>query len=181
MKFKILLMVFSMFFLFSCSNDKKKSTAENSDNSSLSQSNNINFTLKFIDGRKMFIKSYEQGFSFDDNSKAKLFVFFTTWCAPCKAQIPHLNNLQKKYQDRFEVIALSLEENKNQEVIDFIQENKMDFPVALGENNFIFSKILNVNAIPTMVLFDTNGEKIKEYLGMIPEEMLDIDIQKVIM
>ncbi|AJC86682.1 TlpA family protein disulfide reductase [Campylobacter sp. RM16704] len=181
MKLKIILIIMPIFFLFSCSNDKENSTTENLNSSSLSQSSNVNLTLKFIDGRKIFIKSSEQGFNFDDNSKAKLFVFFTTWCIPCKVEIPHLNNLQMKYQDRFEVIALFLEENKDQEIINFIQENKMNFPVALGENNFVFSKILSISAIPTMVLFNTRGEKIKEYLGLIPEEMLDIDIQKVIM
>ncbi|EIX0662323.1 TlpA family protein disulfide reductase, partial [Campylobacter lari] len=154
---------------------------ENTDNASLTQSENTDFTLKFLDGRKMYVKYHEQEFSFDDTAKAKLFVFFTTWCAPCKAQIPHLNNLNKKYQDRFEVIALFLEENKEQEILTFIEDEKMKFPVAIGENNFVFSKVLNISSIPTMVLFNAKGEKIKEYLGIIPEEMLDIDIQKVIM
>ncbi|EAL7634142.1 TlpA family protein disulfide reductase, partial [Campylobacter lari] len=157
------------------------SSTENTDNASLTQSENIDFTLKFLDGRKMYVKYHEQAFSFDDTAKAKLFVFFTTWCAPCKAQIPHLNNLNKKYQDRFEVIALFLEENKEQEILTFIEDEKMKFPVAIGENNFVFSKVLNISSIPTMVLFNAKGEKIKEYLGIIPEEMLDIDIQKVIM
>ncbi|HEC1780803.1 TPA: TlpA family protein disulfide reductase, partial [Campylobacter lari] len=82
---------------------------------------------------------------------------------------------------RFEVIALFLEENKEQEILTFIEDEKIKFPVAIGENNFVFSKVLNVSSIPTMVLFNTKGEKIKEYLGIIPEEMLDIDIQKAIM
>ncbi|EAI3094887.1 TlpA family protein disulfide reductase, partial [Campylobacter lari] len=163
------------------SSDKENSSTENTDNASLTQSENIDFTLKFLDGRKMYVKYHEQAFSFDDTAKAKLFVFFTTWCAPCKAQIPHLNNLNKKYQDRFEVIALFLEENKEQEILTFIEDEKMKFPVAIGENNFVFSKVLNISSIPTMVLFNAKGEKIKEYLGIIPEEMLDIDIQKVIM
>ncbi|EKK0830244.1 TlpA family protein disulfide reductase [Campylobacter lari] len=181
MKFKIFLVIFIMIFFTSCSSDKENSSTENTDNASLTQSENIDFTLKFLDGRKMYVKYHEQEFSFDDTAKAKLFVFFTTWCAPCKAQIPHLNNLNKKYQDRFEVIALFLEENKEQEILTFIEDEKMKFPVATGENNFVFSKVLNISSIPTMVLFNAKGEKIKEYLGLIPEEMLDIDIQKVIM
>lgn len=170
-----------MIFFTSCSSDKENSSIENTDNASLTQSENTDFTLKFLDGRKMYVKYHEQKFNFDDTAKAKLFVFFTTWCAPCKAQIPHLNKLNNKYQDRFEAIALFLEENKEQEILTFIEDEKMKFPVAIGENNFVFSKVLNVSSIPTMVLFNTKGEKIKEYLGIIPEEMLDIDIQKAIM
>ncbi|MCV3336914.1 TlpA family protein disulfide reductase [Campylobacter sp. RKI_CA19_01121] len=181
MKFKIFLVIFIAVFFASCSSDKENSSTENTDNASLTQSENTDFTLKFLDGRKMYVKYHEQAFSFDDTTKAKLFVFFTSWCAPCKVQIPHLNNLNKKYQDKFEVIALFLEENKEQEILTFIEDEKMKFSAAIGGNNFVFSKVLNVNSIPTMVLFNAKGEKIKEYLGIIPEEMLDIDIQKAIM
>ncbi|AJC92992.1 protein disulfide reductase, TlpA family [Campylobacter subantarcticus LMG 24377] len=181
MKIKFFLVIFIVVFFASCSSDKEKSSTENTDNASLTQSENTDFTLKFLDERKMYVKYYEQAFNFDDTAKAKLFVFFTTWCAPCKAQIPHLNNLNKKYQDRFEVIVLFLEENKEQEILTFIEDEKMKFSVAIGESNFAFSKVLNISSVPTMVLFNTKGEKIKEYLGIIPEEMLDIDIQKAIM
>ncbi|QOR00863.1 MULTISPECIES: TlpA family protein disulfide reductase [unclassified Campylobacter] len=181
MKIKILLAIFAMIFFTSCSKENENSSSENTEIASLNQSENTDFTLKFLDGRKMYIKYHEQDFKFDDTAKAKLFLFFTTWCAPCKAEIPHLNKLHQKYQDRFEVIALSLEENKEKELLEFIQAEKMIFPVAIGESNFAFSKILSVSAVPTMVLFNAKGEKIKEYLGLIPEEMLDIDIQKAIM
>lgn len=181
MKFKFFLVIFIAVFFASCSSDKENSSTENTDNASLTQSENIDFTLKFLDGREMYVKYHEQAFNFDDTAKAKLFVFFTSWCAPCKAQIPHLNNLNNKYQEKFEVIALFLEENKEQEILTFIEDEKIKFPVVIGENNFVFSKVLNVSSIPTMVLFNAKGEKIKEYLGIIPEEMLDIDIQKAIM
>ncbi|TXE81302.1 TlpA family protein disulfide reductase [Campylobacter peloridis] len=182
MKIKILITSLIIFIFFNaCSNEKENTHDGGNNQASLSQSENINFTLKFLDGRKLFIKTNNQNFYFDDTSKAKLFVFFTTWCAPCKVEIPHLNNLYQKYKDRFEVIALSLEENKEQEMFEFIQEYKIAYPVAIGENNFVFSKILNVGAIPTMVLFNAKGEKVKEYLGVIPEEMLDVDIQKAIL
>ncbi|OCX42440.1 hypothetical protein A7X81_05000 [Campylobacter ornithocola] len=181
MKINFFLAVFAMIFFISCSSDRESLSNENIDNTSLNQGENTDFTLKFLDGRKMYVKYHEQEFNFDNTVKAKLFVFFTTWCVPCKAEIPHLNNLNKKYQDNFEVIALFLEENKDQEILAFTQEEKINFPVAIGENNFVFSKVLNVSSIPTMVLFNAKGEKVKEYLGIIPEEMLDIDIQKVVM
>ncbi|MBF7042263.1 TlpA family protein disulfide reductase [Campylobacter volucris] len=178
MNIKNLLFVFVLIFFSACSSEKENLQEESA---SISQSENIHFTLNFLDGKKLLVKYNDQKFDFDDNSKAKLFVFFTTWCVPCKAQIPHLNNLYKKYQDQLEIIAVFLEENKDQEMLDFIQENKMAFLATLGENNLVFSKVLNINSVPTMVLFNTKGEKAREYLGMIPEEMLDIDIQKVIM
>ncbi|WP_291950730.1 TlpA disulfide reductase family protein [Campylobacter sp.] len=179
MKIKILLAIFILVFFSACSSEKEDTQEMGS--ASLTQSEDAHFTLKFLDNKKLFIKYQDQKFNFDDNSKAKLFVFFTSWCIPCKAEIAHLNNLYKKYKNSLDIMVLFLEENKNQEILEFVQENSITFQVGLEENNFVFSKILNVGSIPTMVLFDTKGQKVREYVGLIPEEMLDIDIQKVIM
>ncbi|ELZ6688702.1 TlpA family protein disulfide reductase, partial [Campylobacter coli] len=46
----------------------------------------------------------------------------------------------------------------------------------------LLAKILGgVNGIPTMFLYDKNSQLINQYLGLIPEEMLEIDIQKAIL
>ncbi|MCR6570702.1 TlpA family protein disulfide reductase [Campylobacter insulaenigrae] len=179
MKINFFLVIFILVFFSACSSEKEDTQEMNG--ASLTQSENVHFTLKFLDDKKLFVNYQDQKFDFDDNSKAKLFVFFTSWCIPCKAEIAHLNNLHRKYKDGLDIIVLFLEENKDKEILEFIQENKITFQAGSGENSLIFSKILNIGSIPAMVLFDTKGQKIKEYLGLIPEEMLDIDIQKVIM
>ncbi|MCW1343924.1 TlpA family protein disulfide reductase, partial [Campylobacter jejuni] len=38
-----------------------------------------------------------------------------------------------------------------------------------------------VNGIPTMFLYNKHSKLINQYLGLIPEEMLEIDIQKAIL
>lgn len=113
--------------------------------------------------------------------KVVLINFFTTWCPPCRAQIPHLNNLNSKYQDKLEIITILLEEKKERsELIDFINENEIAFKVISSEQNFrLANKLGGVKSIPYMLIYDKKGEYFKHYIGAIPEEMIEADLKKV--
>ncbi len=106
----------------------------------------------------------------------------TTWCSPCIAEIPHLNKLQEKYEEQFNIVGVLLEDKSDEELRAFAQKNQILYKIANGENNYLLAKILGgVNGIPTMFLYDKNSQLINQYLGLIPEEMLEIDIQKAIL
>ena len=168
-------------FFMGC--EKKKDEDLNvTQHSSLSQGEKINFSLILNDGRELFIRADKQKIEFDSQQKATLFVFFTTWCNPCIAQMPHLNKLQEKYKDNFIIVAILLEEKDKNSLDSFMQTHAMNYPVALGEGNYLLAKSVGgVNALPTMLLYSSEGKLINHYLGVIPQEMLDIDIQKAIM
>lgn len=150
--------------------------------SSLSQGEKLNFSLIFNDGAEFFIRAKEQKLEFDSQQKAVMFVFFTTWCNPCTALISHLNKLQEKYKDNFIIIGVLLEEKDKAELDKFTQLYRISYPIALGEGNYLLAKSIGgVNSLPTMLLYSSEGKLINHYLGVIPQEMLDIDIQKAIM
>ena len=59
--------------------------------------------------------------------------FWATWCGPCKSAIPHVTELQKKYQDKgVTVIGMNIWEPDLEEVAPFVQEmgDKMGYAVA---------------------------------------------------
>lgn len=108
--------------------------------------------------------------------------FFTTWCPPCKAEIPHLNNIQHKYQDDLKIISVLLEENKtHSEIISFMNENAVEFTITNSPANYdLAEKIGGVKSIPFMLMYDKNGEYFQHYTGAVPEEMIEADIQKIL-
>lgn len=119
-------------------------------------------------------------------NKVVLLNFFATWCPPCKAEIPHLNNLREKYQNSLEVVAINLGEtdgsNTTKEKLDaFINDFKIKYIVTNGEENFKLSKAMGgIKTIPTMFLIKPNGEISQKYVGIVPEEMLETDIKKAL-
>lgn len=160
--------------------DKKESIDSNALTSS-TQNQNFSFDLKTIDSKKIVIDVKNSQWQFANmKNKSVLVVFFATWCPPCKAEIPHLLNLKKQFGDKFEVLAVLVEENKkNEEIIEFAKEHNINYPVTNSPENFVLaSAVGGVGTIPAMFLFDKKGTMVQKYEGMVPEEMLATDIAK---
>lgn len=141
------------------------------------------YNLTTTDGKKITIKVTQKGWVFEQYpNKVILLNFFATWCPPCKAEIPHLNHLQKIYQNDFQVISVLVENDKdNQFVNDFIDEYGIQYPVTNSAENFnLVDGVGGVSSIPAMFIFNKNGIVVQRYVGAVKEEILDSDILKAI-
>lgn len=176
-----LLTATSILFWSGCSSETKK----NEEKASLPKeaSKNEPITLKTIDGKEIIVTPKEKGFTFSGyENKIVLVNFFATWCPPCKAEIPHLNNLQEKYKENFVIISVLLEENKsNEEITSFMKYHNAKYIITNSPDNFKFAQSVGgVKNIPLMFLYDKSGNYSTHYVGAIPEEMIDADIKKVL-
>ena len=149
-------------------------TSENSQNNDIKD-----ITLKLLNGRTMQVTKRSNGFDVKDGKKATLYVFFATWCPPCKAEIPHLNNLSEKFKNELDIVGVLLEDKSEDEVKDFAQKYKIKYEVAVGEGNFLFEKAMGgIKGLPASALFKANGDYVQGYIGLVPEEMLENDINR---
>ncbi len=141
----------------------------------------ITLGLETTTGDDLTVERKKGLWSFKEyENKVVLVVFFATWCPPCKAEIPHLNNLLAKYNKDFQVIGVAVEQNKpNEELTSFINEHQIKYPVTNGAVNFEFADAVGgVDGIPAMFLFDKKGALVMQYEGATQEEILDSDISK---
>lgn len=92
-----------------------------------------------------------------------LVAFFASWCPPCKQEFPHLNTIQKAYdEDGLKIVAINVFETfdglstpaKLQAFLEVIQPV---FPILKGdaETRRVFG---NLDRIPAMFLFRRNGD-----------------------
>lgn len=183
MKFtQILLAIFALFILTACEKKKTPEELNATTHSSLTQGERLNFKLSLNSGREIFIKANEQKLDFENQHKATMFVFFTPWCKPCTAMNPSLNKLQDKYKEGFSVIGVLLEEKDGVYKGFGEGQSGINYEISSGEGNYLLAKSVGgVNSLPTILLYASDGRLIGHYVGIVPQEMLDMDIQKALM
>jgi thiol-disulfide isomerase/thioredoxin len=116
--------------------------------------------IRFVaaDGRSHSLAEYA--------GRAVLVNFWATWCAPCVAELPSLERLQaKRGGDRFAVIALSEDREGWPVITPFLQKMGVRALPAFHDAGSEAAVKLKVGAMPTTVLFDSNGREVGRVVG----------------
>src|ERR1700752_2786812 len=85
--------------------------------------------------------------------KIVLLNFWATWCVPCRAEIPDLVDLQKRYADKLEIIALATDEDDADEVRRFVMESGINYRVAMVSDE-VRRDYGGIAALPTSFVID---------------------------
>ena len=92
----------------------------------------------------------------DFTGKVTLVNFWASWCGPCVEEIPALNRLREYMKDRpFELISINYAE-KPEQIREFLNMVKVDFPVLLDEDGSYSAK-WNVLVYPATFVIATDG------------------------
>jgi thiol-disulfide isomerase/thioredoxin len=86
------------------------------------------------------VDKWVKGEAVKELEKGKVYVIecWATWCGPCVRAIPHVTELQKKYQDKgLVVIGMNIWENDIADVEPFVKKmgDKMDYRVATDDTS----------------------------------------------
>ena len=117
-------------------------------------------TGKWVQGEP--VKDFQKG-------KAYIVEFWATWCPPCRASIPHLNETYLKFKDKgLVVIGQDCWEKDESLVAPFVEKmgDKMTYRVALddktsnkkGQMAITWMEAAGRNGIPSAFLVDTKGK-----------------------
>lgn len=83
--------------------------------------------------------------------------FWATWCGPCMAEMPMLQEAYSWYTKSVFVMALSIEPTDTAAKIETVKREKgLTFPVGSDRENGLW-KYFDTGAIPTCVYIDRNG------------------------
>ncbi len=93
-----------------------------------------------------------------ENTKGKL-VVVKCWfigCTNCIKEMPMLNKLVKKFENKDDIVFLSLAYDSADDLKKFLTRKTFDYSIASVPNSF-FSDDLGVYAYPTHIIIDRNG------------------------
>ena len=115
------------------------------------------FTLVDLKGNK---KSAE-----DLKGKVVFLNLWATWCGPCKAEMPGIQNLYLKMKDQpIEFVMLSVDKAPAQNKVNsYITNKSYSFPVYLL--NGAVPELLQVPSIPTTFIINKEGKVVLKEVG----------------
>lgn len=107
-----------------------------------------NFTLPTLDGKS---------FSLKQPGKVVLLDIWATWCPPCRAEIPYLVKLAKKYADKDVVlVGVAIDERKS-DVASFAKQKGINYTVALDPGAQSLGQRYQLRGIPATYIIDKEG------------------------
>ena len=125
------------------------------------------FTLTTLEGKEVSLSDYK--------GKKVILNFWATWCPPCKAEMPHMQEYYEQYHEKenVEMLAVNLStiDNGKEAVEKFAEEYGLTFPIPLDEEG-TQGTVYQAQTIPTSFMVDTNGIIQHKIIGPMNKEMM---------
>jgi thiol-disulfide isomerase/thioredoxin len=111
------------------------------------------FALRTLDGNVVRLS--------DLRGKVVLVNFWATWCGPCKAEMPDLQEVYEQHKDQLVVLAVNAESNSVEEtrrlVTDFRDELNLTFPIVLDTPEGSVFNQYKLQGLPDSFFVDREG------------------------
>ena len=105
--------------------------------------------LKDLEGRQHQLADYR--------GKVVLINFWATWCAPCRDEMPSIQELKNKLAGRpFVVLAVNLDEPESR-IRSFLTKMKLDFPILLDPDKKV-ARGWNARILPSSFIVGADGK-----------------------
>lgn len=117
-----------------------------------------NFTLQDLDGNSVSLKD-----TMDKNpGKVILLKFGASWCGPCRASTPQLNELHEKYKDK--LVILDVNEGESRETARRYAESHGTKYKTLLDSDMAVGRQYQVTGIPKFVLIKNTSESERQIM-----------------
>ena len=107
----------------------------------------------------------------DYKSNIVIINFWATWCAPCKEEMPHLNQLKSKSKFKdIEIIPINIADEELKKSKEFFEELNINNLEIFYGSSLELAKEFKLRGIPTTIIIDKEGYEFARIIGFIDFE-----------
>ena len=119
-----------------------------------------------------FFNSKNKKVSLNDyKSNIVIINFWATWCAPCKEEMPYLNQLKSKYKFKdIEIIPINIADEELKKSKEFFEELNINNLEIFYGSSLELAKEFKLRGIPTTIIIDKEGYEFARIIGFIDFE-----------
>ena len=109
-----------------------------------------NFTLETLDGPPIQLT--------DLRGKPVILNFWTTWCGPCRVEMPELERLWAEH-NQGDVMVLGVNQGEDPATVAHFARGQVDttFPILLDPQELLGDNLYDIRAYPTTFFVDAEG------------------------
>jgi thiol-disulfide isomerase/thioredoxin len=109
----------------------------------------------------------KHGLFSDYRGKVLVLDFYATWCMPCRESIPHLVELQRRYEKQgLQVIGLNVGGPDDlDKVQDFAREFRIQYLLGTPDDDLSGFLLSDDSDIPQTFVFDRQGQLKRRFVG----------------
>ena len=116
----------------------------------------IDFVLKDLNGKEISLSSFK--------GKVVLLNFWATWCPPCRAEMPSMERLYRRFKDK-DLVILAVDLREEAKIVrKFVAGQKLSFPVLLDSDGRV-GAIYGAQSIPLSYLVGRDGNVLAGSIG----------------
>lgn len=140
---------------------------------------NISSRIVDLEGQQLDLEAYP--------NQVVLVNFWATWCVPCRIEIPWFIEFQEKYGPRgFTVLGVAMDDEGEAIVRPYVENERFEvngtprainYPILIG-NAQVEQQFDGLIGLPTSVLINRKGERVKRFIGLVNHEILEQAIQE---
>jgi len=128
----------------------------------------INKKLKKYDNLS-FLDDKNNQINLDDlNGNLILLNFWATWCAPCKEEMPSLDNLQSnKNLNNLKIFPINIGKDNLKKALEFFEDLEITNLNIYFDNPSTLAKTFSLRGVPTSILINKDGYEFARIMGSI--------------